>query len=95
MFQLVGHTIEGKPVVSGVYRVFETHGLPLEVLLQGLQDKGVVPCWMSLYREASAAGVPHERILSKLDQAVSDSYGKDFRDNVIRSLQRLHEAGKL
>lgn len=95
MFEIVGRTVEGKPVVAGVYRVFETLGLPLEVVLQVVHDKDMVPCWMSLYREAKAAGMQHDRILSKLDPAISDSYGVVFRDFVIRALQKLHEVGKL
>lgn len=95
MIHVVGHTTDGKQVASGVYRFNETHGIPLDVVLSALGDKGMVPCWMALYREMATAGMAHDRILSKLDAAISDSYGASFRDHVIPMLERLHELGKL
>lgn len=37
----------------------------------------------------------HERILSKLDEALSDVYGPEFRDHVIEMLRLLEERGLL
>ncbi len=95
MFGIVGRTVDGKTVVSGVYRFFETFGLPLEVVFQVLQEKELVPCWISFHREAMQAGMQHDRILSKLDPVLSDTYGPEFRDQVLHGLGRLHEAHKL
>lgn len=92
---IVGRTVDGKTVVSGVYRFFETHGLPLDVVLSTLREKHHVPCWMSLYRECASAGMGHERILDKLEAAISDSYGAAFCAHVIHGLRRLHELGRL
>ena len=86
----MGHTGDGKTVYAGVYQFFETHGMPLDILLSMLRDRDAVPCWMSFHREALAAGMKHERILSKLDEALSDVYGPEFRDAVI---QRLRSVG--
>ena len=84
MLIILGKTKDGKNVVAGVYKVFETHGLPLDILLSILAEKNSVPCWMSAHREALAAGMKHERILAKLEEALSDAYGPEFRDHVIK-----------
>jgi hypothetical protein len=91
LIRQVGITTEGKPVVAQVYREYETSGVPLEVLLSILNDRGMVVCWISLYREARLGGMKHSRILSMLDTAVSDSYGGLVRDEVLRVLRLLHD----
>lgn len=91
LIRQVGETPDGKPVVDQVYREYETSGVPLEIILSILADRGAVVCWISLYREARRAGMQHSRILSKLDEAVSDGYGGVVRDEVLRVLKLLHE----
>lgn len=86
----VGTTSDGKVIVAGVFRFFATHGIPLEVLMSLLSDKNVMPCWISLYREARQAGIQHSRILSRLDTAIQDAYGVEVRDEVIRVLSLLY-----
>jgi hypothetical protein len=96
MFNIVGRTVGedgGKTVLAGVYRFYETEGLPLDTLFEILQGKNAIPCWVSLYKEAGAAGMKHERILSRLETAISDIYGASFKDRVIARLRKLHEVG--
>lgn len=94
-FRILGHTTEGQEVVAGVYSFYETYGLPLEVVFQVLQGRGLLPCWVSFHMEAVAAGMAHERILSMLDPALSDIYGPPFRDYVLKGLRRLCILGRL
>lgn len=95
MIRVVGETTDGKPVVDGVYRFYETHGVPLDVVLEGLKLRGMVPCWVSLYREARAAGMKHDRIVSKVEAAIADSYGSEVKIAVVSGLNILNEKGLL
>ena len=95
MFMVVGRTEDGKTVYAEVYKFYETHGMPLDILFAMIRDKNAIPCWMSFHREAKSAGMKHERVLSKLDEALSDVYGASFRDVVIKRLQALHARGLL
>lgn len=95
MIEIVGKTTDGKLVVSGAYKFFETHGLPLEVVFQLLQDHNAIPCWQSFYREAQTAGMKHDRILAKLEPAIADSYGTKFKDYVLRFLEILKASNRL
>lgn len=87
---VVGTTVDGRSVVAGVYRVVETHGTPLEDVLDRIRSFGHLPCWLSYYREAIAAGMKHDRILARLDPAIVDSFGVEMRDHVIATLERIH-----
>lgn len=82
----VGQTSDGKKVFTGVYKFYETMGLPLDVMLGCFQTKGWMPDWIDFYKSARKAGMEHDRILSKLEEAISDSFGKEFSDHVIFTL---------
>lgn len=84
----VGTTPTGAPVYAGVYKFYETHGLPLDSILTIFQERGWVPDWVNLYLGALAAGMEHDRIISKLEQDISDSFGKEWSDAVILRLNK-------
>jgi len=86
MLSIVGQSPEGILVVSGVYKFFETHGMPLDVLFSLLMDHNLMPSWLDFYNEAKRGGMKHDRILSKLDPAIVDVYGSKFKDEVINRL---------
>jgi hypothetical protein len=85
----VGETIEGKIVVDGIWKTFETHGLPLDVILTLCLTKKWVPDWIMLYTQMISSGMEHDRILSKLVEAINDSFGKEFCDVVISRLNQI------
>lgn len=87
MFKVNGKTTDGTLVVAGVFRCYETTGLPIDVILECLRQKNMVPDWLTFYVEALRAGMKHERIVSKLDSAISDIYGKNFKDVVIERIE--------
>ena len=81
-----GTTSDGRTVVRGVYRLYETEGLPLDVIFDALREHNSIPDWVAFVREAELAGMKRDRILSKLDAAIVDTYGSELRDVVIRRL---------
>lgn len=84
----VGRTSDGKIVVTEVFKFYETEGLPLDVILETLRVRDMVPDWLAFVFEATRAGMKFERILSMLDAAISDSYGSELRDVVISRLNK-------
>lgn len=87
----VGVTSDGKQVYAGVFSFYETHGIPLDIIFNCAIDQNWIPCWISLYKEAFSSGMKHERIISKLNEAILDSYGIEYRDLVINNLNRIFE----
>lgn len=84
-----GTTSDGRTVVQGVYRLYETEGLPLDVILDALIAHNSIPDWTAFVREAELAGMKLDRILAKLDAAISDTYGSEMRDIVVRRLSEV------
>src|SRR5688572_28584362 len=87
MFTIVGKTTDDKIVVRGVYRFFETHGLPLEIIFDLLKERNMIPDWINLVEEAELAGMKFSRILSKLEDPIADSWGYEFSRVVIKTLE--------
>jgi hypothetical protein len=87
---VIGQTHEGRLlVVNGVYALYETHGLPFDVIFGALKDRGLIPSWLHVYRDARKAGIAHDRLLGQLDPAIVDSYGTTFRDGILKTLGQL------
>lgn len=89
LLKQTGITPDGKSVYAGTYRLCETVGVPLDTLFGCLQEKNSIPDWIDFYQTARQAGMGHERILSKLEEAICDSYGKEFSDHVIFTLDNV------
>lgn len=41
--RVVGKTVDGKPVVGGLFYYYDTLGLPMDVILSFCADNGCVP----------------------------------------------------
>jgi len=89
IFIQIGITQDDKLVVDGVWKMFESHGLPLDSIFTCLKEKNAVPCWITLYKQMKLAGMKHERILAKLESDVADSYGATFCSVVISQLNNI------
>lgn len=85
----IGETTDGKKVVDGIWKTYETHGLPLDILFTLCIRKEYIPDWISLYKQMLHSKMEHSRILAKLEEAINDSFGKEFCDVVISRLDQI------
>ena len=86
LIQVVGKTTEGQLVLSGLYKYFETTGLPLSIIFEYIKNKNMVPSWNHLYKEMVRAGMNRDRIISRLSLDIFDVYGKEYRDIILGSI---------
>lgn len=86
LLTVVGKTTDGKLVVDGIWKCFETHGLPFDVLFDVCLQRDLMPDWMLLCNQMVKSGMDRERVLSKLSEAICDTFGKAFCDEVVRRL---------
>jgi hypothetical protein len=89
LIQVIGKTVDDRTVVQGVYRFYETTGVPLDVILDQLRERGVVPDWPQFVIEAVEAGMSVPRAISLLEPALADSFGSAFCDVVVSRLKLL------
>jgi len=84
---------ENKIVVSGVFKFYETHGLPLSDILFGINNKNGLPDFLSFYIEARNAGMKHSRVLSILEEGLNDStvYPNESITIILERLKSLND----
>ena len=92
LFDVVGTTAEGKPVVAGMYTFYETQGLPLEMLLDKIREEGLQPSWPHTYVEMLLAGIESSRAIGRLEAIIVDAgWDPGTRDEVINRLKSMHK----
>lgn len=89
---IVGKTEDGKNVVSGLFRLFDTRGLPLEVLFYQYQELNMLPSWTHFYEEARSYGWKHKTIIDRLTDSVTDIYGQEFCKKVLERINTIYES---
>ena len=88
LFQ-TGITKDGIPVMGGVFKFYETQGVPLDTILFAAIDQKWIPDWIDFYKSATLAGMKHDRVISKLEEGISDSFGSEIASIVISKLNSL------
>jgi len=54
-------------------------------------EKELVPSWVDLYKDMRLSGITHDRIISMLQDSISDSYGKEWSMNFISQLNKVFD----
>ena len=89
MIKIVGKTEDNKVVVAGLFKLYDTSGLPLPIIFDLCQEKNWIPSFLDFYLEATKAGWKEKTILLRLEEALIDIYGIEFSENVLKRLKKL------
>lgn len=84
-----GETTDGRPVVTGVFTLMSTHGLPLEFILEELKGRGLVTDWIDFVVKARADGWKDRTIAARAEAAVGDVFGGKYRTEFMALLNRV------
>jgi len=91
MLRKVGTTPEGINVVANTFKLFDTRGLPLDIMLDLMRENNMIPDWIDFYQEASASGWKDKTIRLRIHTAVVDIYGEEYGDEVLNRLNSYIE----
>ena len=86
MIRQVGVTPEGIKVVANTFKIFDAHGLPLDMMLDLMKENNMIPDWIDFYKEASDSGWKDKTIRNRIHTAVNDSYGEEAAKKTINRL---------
>ena len=67
-------------ILKGVFDFVGTHGVPLEIVLDLLKSKGLMPDWLDYIDSAVRQGAKQTRVRLQLSNAILDVYGQEFHD---------------
>ena len=75
-------------MLDGVFSLYESRGVPLDIILDKLREENYVVDWISFYKEARYRAFWNiDTILNKIELALNDVYGKEYSDEVIKRLK--------
>lgn len=91
MMRQVGVTPEGVKVVANTFKIFDSHGLPLDIMLELMKENNMIPDWIDFCKEAMASGWKDKTIRNRVHTALIDTYGEEYADNVLSRLNTYIE----
>lgn len=74
-----------------MFHVTSSQGLPLEIILEVLKEKDIVVDWKNFYDLAIQSGWKYKRIRERISSSVFEVYGPEYRDQVIRRLEKYND----
>jgi hypothetical protein len=93
--QVTGITPEGVKSITGVFKMVDTYGIPLDTILDVLKSQNMMPDWIDFYDQAIKVGWKSTGVISKLSEVVMDVYGQEFHDGWLARLQEYISIKKL
>jgi len=85
--KIIGKSTDGQLVVSGIFKFFDTTGVPLFVIFDLCKQHNWLPSWIHLYKEAQMQGWKHKTIINRLREGMQDIYEKEF---ILKVIERLN-----
>lgn len=82
MLTVIGRTEDGRDVLGGLYEMYSTHGIPLDVLVEKLNEQGKVIGWMNYVDSAVKDGISKERACGRAIEACGDALGSEHAEEV-------------
>ena len=86
--EIIGKTTDGQPVVKGIFKFFDTTGIPLFIVFDLCKQQNWLPSWIHFYNEAKGRGWSHKTIIDRLREGMEDIYEKKFTFTVIDKLEK-------
>ena len=78
--------------LSGVFRMTDTVGLPLEIILLECRDRGVAVAWDEFISDAKAHGWTDKTIRKKIMGAVSEAFGFAYLKEFTKRFESYYAA---
>jgi hypothetical protein len=67
-------------MMGGTFRFVDEQGLPLDLLVDWLKDRGMMMDWLDFYRSSVEQGWPRKRTTTRLRMVVGDVYGPEWAE---------------
>ena len=75
-------------MVGNVFHLVETHGIPLEIILQKFEEHKLIIDWIDFYESSQKCGWLIKTVLNKIEVALVDFKGREYADAVMLRLKQ-------
>ena len=69
-----------------MFRLVETHGVQLDIILQKFDQEGLVVDWIDFFENSIKGGWNRKTIFKKVKYSLEDVFGKEHSDKVVKYL---------
>jgi hypothetical protein len=83
-----GTTEDGRIVVGNVFKLSDTHGVPLEIILDVFERKGIVIDWIEYTKDCIKSGWKLDTIIRKVEYPLADVHGNEYANEVITRIKQ-------
>lgn len=90
--KICGKTNEGREALGGCFKLLDTHGLPLTEIMVLLEERNMVVAWDDFYQSAIKAGWKEKTIDSRIEEATTEFYNKQEKEEFLKKYQELKDA---
>ena len=90
---LLGKTTKGILVVGNLFAQYDTRGIPLDIVLEGCKEAGVIPCWISYWQDAEEAGWKRNKIWATIEYALRDCRWPETEE-ILERLERWEKSSE-
>lgn len=91
---VVGKTPDCKCVVGGIFKLFDTLGMPLADLFSMCTEKNLQVSMPHFYDDAIASGWKHKTIILRLREALTDAHNLEHANIVCDRLETIYNPNK-
>lgn len=70
-----------------MFKVHETHGVPLDTIIQVLEENNMIIDWIEFFEESLKCNWNIKTTVNKIQVSLLDLYGKEYSDEVIKRLK--------
>ena len=64
----------------------DTHGIPLDILLDVFDSKNLVVDWIDFYEQSTKSGWKLKTIIEKVKYPLIDVYGEDYSNKIVEKI---------
>src|SRR5579872_5039168 len=84
-----GITFNKKPVIGNVFKVIDGVGIHINDLLYALKEKEAVIDWYEFIDDCFEHNWNPDRLLTRLEDALVDVYGREETDNIMFGIKLI------
>lgn len=88
MLDHIGYTEDNRCVYSGIFYMFDTKGIPIDIVFFNMREQNLQPSFMEFVNESRKAGWKDKTIYNRLMGAILDVYGENYWIEVKKRLEK-------
>lgn len=90
--KVCGKTNNDKLVLSGYFKLYDAHGIPLELIFNYAKEEGYVLSVDSFFIDAIKAGWKKDRIINLLKDVLLELHGPIHQNEILEKLFTFNKA---